>query len=83
MRAPRKEVLSVGIEICLGDCRDVLPLIGSVDITVTSPTYNTLPLSSKGTGLHAERKVWLTKAAVGYSDNMPEEEYQEWVKRHN
>ena len=36
----RKEVLSDGIEIWLGDCRDVMPLIGRVDTVVTSPPYN-------------------------------------------
>ena len=39
MTAPRKEVLSDGIEIWLGDCRDVLPLIGRVDAVVTDPPY--------------------------------------------
>ena len=39
MTAPRKEVLADGIEIWLGDCRDVLPLIGRVDAVVTDPPY--------------------------------------------
>ena len=36
---PRKEVLSDGIEIWLGDCRVVLPIIGRVDAVVTDPPY--------------------------------------------
>jgi len=39
MTSPCKEVLADGIEIWLGDCRDVLPLIGRVDAVVTDPPY--------------------------------------------
>ncbi len=39
MSEPRKEVLADGIEIWLGDCRDVLPMIGRVDAVVTDPPY--------------------------------------------
>ena len=38
---PRKEILSDGIEIWLGDCRDVLPLIGRVDAVVTDLAVGT------------------------------------------
>ena len=36
---PKKEILSEGVEIWLGDCRDVLPLIGRMDAVVTDPPY--------------------------------------------
>lgn len=68
-----------------GDCRELLPLIepGSVDLVVTSPPYNTLPSSHAPSGLHAERKSgvnqWIKKAAEGYADSMPEDEYQSWL----
>lgn len=39
MSAPRKEVLAEGVELWLGDCRDVLPLLGRVDAVVTDPPY--------------------------------------------
>lgn len=39
MTEPRKEVLADGVEIWLGDCRDVLPMIGRVDAVVTDPPY--------------------------------------------
>lgn len=39
MSTPRKEVLADGVEIWLGDCRDVLTLIGRVDAVVTDPPY--------------------------------------------
>jgi len=35
----RKEILAEGVEIWLGDCREVLPLIGKVDAVVTDPPY--------------------------------------------
>ena len=39
MSEPRKKVLADGVEIWLGDCREVLPLIGKVDAVVTDPPY--------------------------------------------
>jgi DNA modification methylase len=36
---PRKETLADGIELWLGDCRDVLPTLGKVDAVVTDPPY--------------------------------------------
>jgi len=80
---PHKKVLTEGIEIWLGDCRDVLPIIRCADIAITSPPYNTLPTSAKASGLHAERRSgvnkWLEKAAIGYSDHMNEDDYQLWL----
>ena len=69
--------------LILGDCREILPTLGKVDAVVTSPPYNTLPPSSKASGLHAERKsgrnLWMEKAANGYADQRPESDYQEWL----
>ena len=39
MAEPRKEVLSDSVEIWLGDCREVLPMLGRVDAVVTDPPY--------------------------------------------
>lgn len=39
MVEPRKEVLSDMVTLWLGDCRDVLPMIGRVDAVVTDPPY--------------------------------------------
>lgn len=35
----RKEVLAEGVELYLGDCRDILPTLGKVDAVVTDPPY--------------------------------------------
>ncbi len=35
----RKEVLADGVELYLGDCREVLPTFGKVDAIVTDPPY--------------------------------------------
>jgi site-specific DNA-methyltransferase (adenine-specific) len=37
---PFKEILADGIEIWLGDCLDILPLIARVDAVVTDPPYS-------------------------------------------
>lgn len=66
------------------DCLSALQRMeaGSVDIVVTSPPYNTLPAKAKPSGLRAEFKSgdkWLKKAASGYFDQRPEDEYQQWL----
>src|SRR6185503_1164334 len=43
MSPPRKETIADGVEIWLGDCRDVLPLIGRVDAVVTDPVWPNCP----------------------------------------
>ena len=35
----RKEVLAEGVELYLGDCREILPMLGKVDAVVTDPPY--------------------------------------------
>ena len=39
MAEPRKEVLSDGVEIWLGDCREVMPTLGKVDHVLSDPPY--------------------------------------------
>lgn len=40
MSAPRKETLAEGVELWLGDCREVLPLVGLVDHIITDPPFS-------------------------------------------
>jgi DNA modification methylase len=82
----RIETIAEGVTLYLGDCREIMdawPPCFRVDAVVTSPPYNTLPQSAKASGLHAERKSgvnqWMEKAASGYADNRPEDEYQAWL----
>ncbi len=35
----KKEVLAEGVELYLGDCREILPTLGKVDAVVTDPPY--------------------------------------------
>lgn len=74
----RKEVLAEGVELYLGDHRDVLPMIGQVDAVVTSPPYNLVREGSGGYSTtlksHARRyEQW-------YEDDLPEDVYQEQQK---
>jgi len=39
MTKPRKEQLAEGVTLWLGDCRDVLPSLSTVDVVVTDPPY--------------------------------------------
>jgi DNA modification methylase len=77
---------STAAAVVQGDCLELMKqLIGGVDCVVTSPPYNTLPSEHKPSGLHAERKSgvnkWIQKAANGYFDQRPENEYQDWLLR--
>ena len=64
----------------LADCLDVLPTlaVGSVDIVVTSPPYNTIQHDAKPSGIHAA-STFVRKMHSAYRDDKPEKEYQEWL----
>ena len=66
-----------GITLYHADCRDVLPLLGKVDLVVTSPPYNQRIDTFKPSGMHKET-AWVDNISSGYSDSMPEDEYQKW-----
>ena len=55
------------IQLYLGDCLQILPHIGKVEVVITSPPYNL------GNNHHTN-----TKKTQAYSDDMPESEYQAW-----
>ena len=62
MSEPRKEVLADGIEIWLGDCRDVLPLLVSIDAVVTDPAYGINAARDRNSQKHG----WRDYAAPGW-----------------
>jgi len=66
-----------GITIYNADCMDVLPSL-SVDITFTSPPYNTIA-ATKSTGIMKEHRRKKQEGYEGYSDDMPESDYQRWI----
>ena len=68
-----------GIDLYLGDCREVLPTLSGIQTTVTSPPYNTLGvrIPKEGTNL-MKGNQWLAKVNEhGYEDSMDEDEYQQ------
>ena len=69
------------VTIYCGDCMEVMRDMqaGAVACVVTSPPYNTLPISNKSSGIHAGNN-WIAKAAKGYFDARPEDEYQTWLR---
>ncbi|MDE5451292.1 hypothetical protein GWE18_00175 [Bradyrhizobium sp. CSA112] len=54
----RKETLAEGVELYLGDCRDIMPTLGKVDAVVTDPPYglNYKPYNTRGK-VHADGPV--------------------------
>ncbi len=60
----------------LGDCRDILPIIGSVQAVVTSPPYN---LGNVKKGSFYDGKAKGDRIAYNsHNDDMPEKQYIEW-----
>ncbi len=74
----RREDLADGVTLYCGDCREILPTLGKVDLVFTSPPYNmgNHPQSNMG----HKSSLWSGAAlAKGYgicSDNLPLEEYE-------
>lgn len=74
----RREDLAEGVTLYCGDCREILPTLGKVDLVFTSPPYNmgNHPQSNMG----HKSSLWSGAAlAKGYgicSDNLPLEEYE-------
>ncbi len=66
-----------GIAIYHGDCREVLPAIGQVHCTVTSPPYNLLRNHNDSEGPNSIHKAQSAKfREEWYDDHIPEPEYQ-------
>lgn len=68
-----------GITLYHGDCREILPQIDSVDITFSSPPYNTIAPTTPS-GILKEHNHKQNAGYDGYSDDMNENEYQEWMR---
>ncbi len=69
MSYQRKETLAEGVELYLGDCREILPTLGKVDAVVTDPPYgihfghgrsrrNRVSALAWGTGSRSEDRGW-------------------------
>lgn len=68
-----------GITIYHGDCLDVLPQLSAVDITFSSPPYNTIAVTTPS-GMMKEHTHKQNEGYDGFEDDMPEDEYQEWMR---
>jgi site-specific DNA-methyltransferase (adenine-specific) len=68
-----------GITIYCADCLEILPFIESVDVTFSSPPYNTIAATNPS-GMMAEHNHKQNKGYDGFSDDMPEMEYQAWMR---
>lgn len=68
-----------GVTIYCGDCLEILPFIESVDITFSSPPYNTMK-PTKPSGMYAEHNYDVNTGYDEFHDDMPEHEYQSWMR---
>lgn len=60
----KKEILAEGVEIWLGDCREVLPLLGKIDAVVTDPPYGIAYQSG-----HATDRLWAAGRSITNDDD--------------
>lgn len=80
----RIETIAEGVTLYLGDCREILPTIGKVDLIVTSPPYNlgNVPSTSIRAKFGHKSSIWkAAKIAEGYgihTDDMPLDNYIAW-----
>jgi DNA modification methylase len=65
----RKEVLAEGVELYLGDCREILPTLGKVDAVVTDPPYGIGQDGGRGHRLSSKARV---QEKMGWDKNRPE-----------
>ena len=66
------------VTIYHGRCEEVLPLIPEVDITFSSPPYNTIaPQSASGMMKETNRKQ--LNGYLTHADDMPEGNYKDWI----
>ena len=62
MAQPRKEILADGVEVWLGDCREVLPQLGRVDAVVMDPAYGINAARTR----NSQRNGWRDYDAPGW-----------------
>lgn len=62
-----------------GDCREVMASLTEVDITVSSPPYNQIAATNPS-GMFTEANHKQNKGYASHSDDLPEREYQEWMR---
>jgi DNA modification methylase len=75
---PRKETLADGIELWLGDCREILPTLGKVDAVVTDPPYGIgRDGQNKTTGGNGGRKAYEFK---GWDQSRPAPEVFDLIR---
>ncbi len=70
------------VTLYCGDCLDILPTLapGSVDVCVSSPPYNMIPKTTPS-GIYAEHSHKLNSGYDSHADDMPQDEYEEWIRQ--
>lgn len=66
----RREIIAEGVELYLGDCRDILPTLGGIDAVVTDPPYGIAYKPGgggkfSGEGGQVKKRHWGEVAIVG------------------
>ena len=68
-----------GITIYHGDCREILPELSAVDITVSSPPYNTIA-PTQASGMMRESNHKQLGGYLSHADDLPENDYVAWMR---
>lgn len=68
----RKETIAEGVDLYLGDCRDILPTLGKVDALISDPPYGIAHVKgSGGKGKHNRRNIAPIVGDAGPFDPAP------------
>jgi len=80
MRQPDWATADGRVKLYLGDCLDVIRQMqdDSAAIAVTSPPYNMIPKTAPS-GILAEHSHKKNKGYASHDDDMPQEQYEEWI----
>lgn len=70
----RAEMLSERVTVYLGDCRNILPTLSGIDVSIYSPPYN-LGVSRWAMGRRQKGHHLHRQGGVGYDDSLPRAEY--------
>jgi site-specific DNA-methyltransferase (adenine-specific) len=76
----RKEILAEGVELYLGDCREVLPTLGRVDAVISDPPYGIgYAPNASGKGAHSRRNTGMISGDKLPFDPLPWLNYERVV----
>jgi hypothetical protein len=70
----KKEVLSEGVELYLGDCREIIPTLEPIDAVISDPPYGVKARAGMGGGSKGDGGMWAGVTIAGDEDVVTRDE---------